>query len=244
MAFCSNCGSPVDEKFAFCTSCGAKIAKDAPVQDVEASSEQTEVIVENNAPAAEEPIAENTVQEEVKEVETVEEAPAEEAPEEDTPMEAAPVEETPSVVAETEETPAVNLAATNVYEAPPAIGYTNVPPVQEEPQLPLGKDPVETVPNKKGEFGVVGTCYYFFMTLLYLVPLVGLVMAIVMSFGGTVNRSKRGFARAVLIYKIIGIVVLLSALIALIFLQNALFEMLSEYLNEDIYSWSEVFDLM
>ncbi|MBQ7047935.1 MAG: hypothetical protein IJN86_03210 [Clostridia bacterium] len=240
MAFCSNCGSPVDEKFAFCTCCGAKVTKEAPVQDVEDAFGQTEVLaVENNAPVAEEPITENTIQEEVKEPEAVEELPAEE-----TPIETAPVEEVPPVVTEPRETPAVNPAATNVYEAPPATGYTNVPPVQEEPQLPLGKDTVETVPNKKGEFGVVGTCYYFFMTLLYAIPFVGLIMAIVMSFGGTVNRSKRGFARAVLIYKIIGIVLILSALIALIFLQNALFEMLSDYLSEDIYSWSELFDLL
>lgn len=57
----------------------------------------------------------------------------------------------------------------------------------------------------KGRYGVVGTGYFFGMMFLYAIPIVGWLVCIVMAFASK-NENKKHFAKAMMIWLIIGIV--------------------------------------
>ncbi len=129
------------------------------------------------------------------------------------------------------------------YERPPVQTYENQYDVPSGPesQLPLNTEPYQGKPDKKGEYGVVSALYYFLMTLLYAIPIVGLIMSIVMSFGGTVNQNKRGFARSVLIFKFIGILMLFAVLILGIMFKEDIFEYINNTFAWNIEAWGDIF---
>ena len=73
-------------------------------------------------------------------------------------------------------------------------------------------------------------------------PVVGLIMSIVMSFGGTVNKNKCHFARCVLIFKFIGILILFALLILCIMFKEVIFDAMNNIFNWDVKSWSGLID--
>lgn len=131
------------------------------------------------------------------------------------------------------------------YDRPPVNTYeqTYGVPSGPDPKLPLSTEPYRGKPDKKGEYGVVGTLYYFLMTLLYCIPLVGLIMSIVLSFGGTINQNKRSFARAVLIYKFIGILFIFAVLLMCIMFKEVIFDAFNEVFGWQIVSWGDLIEL-
>ena len=56
------------------------------------------------------------------------------------------------------------------------------------------------------ELKVVPALHFFLYQVLFAIPLVGLVVVIIMSIGGTKNKNIRNFARAQLIAIVVGIV--------------------------------------
>ncbi len=289
MAFCTNCGSPINENFAFCTRCGTKIEASAPKQvpvyqpqpaPVQQPQPQitddmaTQAVfggvqpqpVPQPQPIKKEepkPESEPKADDAAKQI-AVEEPKAEspkapkEAPEAD-PEPAKVADNTqqfskaedikapeakPVTVEEKEDDKTRAVSSAPNYQRPPVQTYEKQYDIPSGPasQLPLNTEPYQGKPNKKGEYGVVGAMYYFLMTLLYSIPVVGLIMSIVMSFGGTVNQNKRGFARSVLIFKFIGILMLFAVLISAIMLKEYIFEFLYNTFAWDIEAWSDIFE--
>lgn len=80
-------------------------------------------------------------------------------------------------------------------------------------------------PDTIGRYSVARTSWFFWTMLLYSIPVVGWVFAIVAAFNSSNSLNKRNFARAYLIWLIVGII--LSAI--LILLVWALFSMLAPY---------------
>ena len=66
----------------------------------------------------------------------------------------------------------------------------------------------------------VSTAYYFWMTLLFAIPVVGLIVCLVTAFSGD-DTSRKNFSRAVLIWIIIGFVISIIAGIAFAVIGNS-----------------------
>ncbi|MBE6678497.1 MAG: zinc-ribbon domain-containing protein [Ruminococcaceae bacterium] len=277
MAFCTNCGSQINENFSFCTHCGTKIGasepiqvpayqpQPAPVQQPEPTNDMATQAVFGGAQPQPAPVQQpeqpddmatqavfgSAQPQPVKDEEPKgENAPATndaakqfntEAPK---PEEVKTPEEKPVTAEKKDKDKTFAVSSTPSYERPPVQTYENQyeVPSGPNPQLPLNTEPYQGKPNKKGEYGVVGAMYYFLMTLLYAIPVVGLIMSIVMSFGGTVNQNKRGFARSVLIFKFIGIVMLFAVLILGIMFKEDIFEFMHNAFAWDIETWSDIFE--
>lgn len=71
------------------------------------------------------------------------------------------------------------------------------------------------------------TAHYFWMMLVYALPLIGWIICIVMAFVPK-NESKKHFARAILIWGIVGIVISIIGLIIMSLLGGGIAEILSE----------------
>lgn len=86
------------------------------------------------------------------------------------------------------------------------------------PEAPPAKDP-----------NIVSTWMYIGLALLFSVPVIGLIVAIVFAVGGTANPNIKNYARAMLIMEIIGIVIALFLTVAVI-----LFSIANPYIYSDI----------
>lgn len=217
MKFCTKCGSPLNENFAFCVHCGKKIeAEQADAAPVNYTVPVAEV---NSVPSA---------------------IPAEETSAENKPAVDAGTKpfDVVSASEQNEPTPIYKHPPTNTYEQQYGI------PSGPEHKLPLNTEPYKGIPDKKGEYGLVATWYYFLMTVLYAIPVIGLIMTIVMSFGGTINRNKRAFARSVLIFKFIGILMLLALLILGIVFEEAIFDYVNSTFYWGVESWGDMVDML
>ncbi len=125
----------------------------------------------------------------------------------------------------------------NVAEATaPAVEAVEETPVHTPPPPPTYQTqqtyqpPVQTVsapalPDRTNK--VVGTGTYFWLMVLFAIPIVGFIACIIISFAPK-NRNLKNYARAMLIWAIIGLVIagLLTALFYL--LANPL----TDYINQ------------
>lgn len=66
----------------------------------------------------------------------------------------------------------------------------------------------------------VSTAYYFWMMLLFAIPVVGLIVCLVTAFSGE-DASRKNFSRAALIWIVVGAVLAVVAVAALALLSNA-----------------------
>lgn len=66
----------------------------------------------------------------------------------------------------------------------------------------------------------VSTAYYFWMMLLFAVPVIGLIVCLVTAFSGE-DASRKNFSRAALIWIVVGAVLAVVAVVALALLSNA-----------------------
>ncbi len=96
---------------------------------------------------------------------------------------------------------------------------------------PLAPDPT----NK-----VVGTGTYFGLMILFAIPIVGLIACIIMSFAPK-NKNLKNYARAMLIWSIIALVItgLMIAMISL--LTNSLMDYINRISNEQFKGFNDFF---
>ena len=87
-----------------------------------------------------------------------------------------------------------------------AAVQTAPPPVQTY------APPVQTADTNESK--TVSTGYYFGMMFVYSIPLIGWIICLISAFAGK-NQSKKHFARAILIWALIGIV--LSVIAGIVF---------------------------
>ncbi len=98
--------------------------------------------------------------------------------------------------------------------------------------------------------GVVGTGYYFGMMLLFAVPVIGWILCLATAFTNK-NQSKKNFARAMLIWLVIGLILSLLMFFAIQWIGNMAVEYMNTYINEatggalgEMGSLSELGELM
>ena len=191
--FCTYCGSPLQSGAAFCTVCGKAIASASEPTPAPAAP-----VYEAPAPVA--PVYEAPAA-------PVQAEPAPVAPVYEEPATAVPVQEPAPVVAaapaiEEEPAPAVEAEpVAPVYEAPAAPVFEPVPvaPVYEIPQYepapvaPVVQEKVETkIPEENQP---LSPWSYFWLQVLFSIPVVGFIFLIVFSFSGA-NINRRNFARS------------------------------------------------
>ena len=118
-------------------------------------------------------------------------------------------------------------ALSPVYTQPPA---PITPPAQPEPQPPVGIPPrlVDT-PKETQKSGspVLGVGAYIGFIILFAIPVIGWIVCIIMSFTAK-NLNARNFARATLVFIIIGIVLT----VIFYFLFRWISEAAMQYINE------------
>ena len=72
----------------------------------------------------------------------------------------------------------------------------------------------DALPDKRGPYGVMGVMSYIGFGILYALPLIGWLFCLIMAFA-LKNRNKRNYARATLIFMLVGLAVAVLAYIAL-----------------------------
>ncbi len=181
--FCEKCGSQMPDDSKFCLNCGAQNEVAQPVQDVE----QEAAVSVDAAPAVSE------VATEIKS--SVEEQAAPEQPK----PQPEPVKE--------EATPPVQPAPQ------PATHTAYVPPTGQPYQQPVPPTQQYTVEPKPDKITPLPTWKFIGMFILTGIPIVGLIMVLVWSFGSSFNRNTKSFGRAILILGIIGLVLSIISVI-------------------------------
>lgn len=91
------------------------------------------------------------------------------------------------------------------------------PPIQNTIPAPKAAPAASTPPaSNLITDGTVSTAYYFFMMLVYALPLVGLIVCIV-NLCSSDNRSKKNYAKAMLIWMIVavGLSIIMAIVVAL-----------------------------
>lgn len=113
---------------------------------------------------------------------------------------------------------------------------TQVPQPQYTQPIPQGQPvyanqaPLEAEGARKKDF--VGTAYYFFMMLVYAIPILGFIICLATAFSGE-NKSKKSFSRAYLLWMIIGLIFTVFAVVALIAIGKQLIDYVNAQLGEN-----------
>lgn len=113
-----------------------------------------------------------------------------------------------------------------------AIPQPEPPPVQQQHTTPAQQPyQAQTVPmteqKPRGKYGVVSTGAFFGLTLLFAIPVIGWLACLIMAFVPK-NENIKHYARAMLIWILIGIVLC----VALYFLFSWAWGAIAEYINE------------
>ncbi len=77
----------------------------------------------------------------------------------------------------------------------------------------------------------MGTGAYIGYSLLFSIPLVGWIICIITAFGGS-NLNKRNFARAMLVFLIIGVIVSILLFVVAGWVREAVLETAQGYISE------------
>lgn len=176
MSICKTCGKEIPADARFCTYCGT-------LQDSPAPEEKTK-------PSA--PLTEQTPP-----------APAEKAnaaPKADATKEEAPKVEMPKTEAPKTETPKT--------EAPKAQNGAPLSPMPSYPQAPKAPAPknYDGDADYAPKYRPMGAWAYFWLSVLFAVPVVGFVFMIVFSCNGN-HINRRNFARSYLIRLIFAVLI-------------------------------------
>ena len=131
------------------------------------------------------------------------------------------------------ETQTVTEAATAKVETP----VVHTPPAQNNYQAQQTYTPVPAAdPTNK----VVGTGAYFGLMLLFALPVIGFIACIIMAFAPK-NKNIKHFARAMLIWTVIA-VVLLGILVAVItLLTNSLMDYINQLTDGQFSDFGDLF---
>jgi amino acid transporter len=117
------------------------------------------------------------------------------------------------------------------------------PPAQAAPVHRTSPQPTlpSDVPPKGSPYAVVGTGGFIGTMILFCVPVIGWIVCVIMAFAAK-NRNRRNFARAMLVFLIIGVI--LS--VALYFLFNWVADVFMEYVSEatgNIQEFKDIFSI-
>lgn len=249
---CPNCQAEMPEGMKFCSSCGTPLA--APVAEaVNDAAAQVQQVAEDVPSASFDPgapIAVPKQKEVVPEVSSdIPEVVPEVAPIEEVVPEFSQIDQAPIVE------PAVAVAPIPVSAPAPAPAPVSTPaPVALNPETmaaPVYSSntnpypaPVTEELNPDADQKPLKTGTAFFLMLLFAIPVVGLISSIILSAAGKKCKSRKSFARAVLIWKILLIILALSLVIVCYFMFNDIFEAaMSGDVEELVDTIKDTFDL-
>jgi len=102
-----------------------------------------------------------------------------------------------------------------VIQAPPP------PPKSEPTPPPVQPPPVYQPPVTQAEEKFVKTSTYFWLMFLFGIPVIGFIMTIIMAFAPK-NKSLKNFAKAILIWVLIGVILLVIIGIVMAIMGNSL----------------------
>ena len=117
---------------------------------------------------------------------------------------------------------------------------------QNTMQTPAAQPVYALVPNT----GVVGTGYYFGMMLLFAIPVIGWILCLVTALSNK-NQSKKNFAKAMLIWLIIGLILSIAMFFVVQWVTAVVVDSVNAYAAEmtggmmgEIGSLDELIELM
>ena len=117
------------------------------------------------------------------------------------------------------------------YSPPPgqaAAAYSPPPvPAAVTYGSPPGQAAADTTPLAGSRYAVMSTGAFILLSILFAIPLIGQIACIIMAFGAK-NLNRRNFARATLIFMIIGLVIS----VVLYFVGRWVLEAAASYLSE------------
>ena len=253
--FCTHCGKEVPDGTRICSHCGGAIAAQLPGTEIapELHVQQPVEQPPEGLPAEgqrEESAPQALADGEALAAAAVPPMPAVEAPKRaesvpPVPVVTAPAEEPGCKVPAIEE-PVVDIQSgipQNVYptEASPErpAGVHTGPAQQEPPKNQTAPyqwaPPQETAPQPAQEedtrYKPVSTAGFFWSEFLLLIPVLNLILLLVWAFSKRTNPSRRAFARSLLVWFVLALVVILVGIVALLVLRfdfNALLNRLEQ----------------
>ena len=118
-----------------------------------------------------------------------------------------------------------NQTPVTTYETQPQ--YTAPQPQYAAPQHQYYAQPVTpAVPNIPDEYKPIGAWMYFLWNIVFSIPLVGFVLLIVFSCGGTSNINLRNYARSFFCALLVGVVFVILMTILGVSVFSAIAEMM------------------
>lgn len=201
--YCEKCGNPIAEGSKFCMNCGARAETDASSgQAVQEAAASAEAPVLEREPAAEAKVSGDKPTEE--DMSAAENGPAAEEKAAVEPQ-SAPIR--PSTVQPSPQPAAVQPAPQPApYQRPQSAPTQTAPSQANQQPIQQMQPPAAQKPEKVSPLPVWKFMGIF---ILIAIPVVSLIMTLVWSFGSSCNRNTKNFARALLIFKILGLIYLI-----------------------------------
>lgn len=115
-------------------------------------------------------------------------------------------------------------------------------PAQQTYTQPLYHQPAPAVDAPPaGKYGVVGTGYFFGMMFLYAIPVIGWLVCLITALAAK-NENKKHFAKAMLIWLIIGLVLAVVGYFVSRWLGGALMDYIKQATDGAIGEWGDIFE--
>ena len=138
--------------------------------------------------------------------------------------------------------PAEAAATTEIKNEPPKtapLRQTYTPPIQPQPTVRQPAPAVDAPPA--GKYGVVGTGYFFGMMFLYAIPVIGWLVCLITALAAK-NENKKHFAKAMLIWLIIGLVLAVVGYFVFRWLGGALMDYINQATDGAFGEWGDIFE--
>ena len=240
---CPVCGSKIDSNAIFCTNCGASLAAKAAetAEKVEAVQAQAENDVKD---------LENTIDQAITNTPVFGFAAAEKPAE----TAASKADEATAVKAQKEAEKAQKEAEKAQKEAEKKAAKEAEKAQKEAARAAREADKKAAKESKKGDsivvsneapksFKSVGTGGYFFLMLLFAIPVIGWLACILLALAAK-NPSLKNFARAKLVWLVIGLILAILATLGLILFGQQLVNLANSAFGTNLSGLSDLWNAL
>ncbi len=127
---------------------------------------------------------------------------------------------------------------TSVPEAEPTYGADTVPPAAPA----MTERTADTNPAQAPTDKPLSTILCLGLTVLFMIPVIGLIASMALSFGATDNQNRKALARTWLILKLVALVLLVFTVVVAVACASELLEELNELFGTNYTDWSAFFN--